>query len=107
VLSRRGQVSDDAKRRYRTAERNPETATPVDPPIRPSSGNSAEGIEDMTRMRVAIGCTMPLAASTTIAGCQTHSADQASGDTTMLTLATIDDVNDNGESYGPQGGCND
>ena len=56
----------------------------------------------MTRMRVAIGCTMALAASTMIAGCQTHSADKAGGDTTVLTLATIDEVNDNGQSYGPQ-----
>lgn len=56
----------------------------------------------MTRMRVAIGCTMALAASTMIAGCQTHSAGKAGGDTTVLTLATIDDVNDNGQSYGPQ-----
>ena len=56
----------------------------------------------MTRMRVAIGCTIALAASTMIAACQTHSADKAGGDTTVLTLATIDDVNDNGQSYGPQ-----
>ena len=56
----------------------------------------------MTRMRVAIGCTMALAASTMIAACQTQSADKAGGDTTVLTLATIDDVNDNGQSYGPQ-----
>ena len=46
----------------------------------------------MTRKRVAVGCTMALAASTMIAGCQTHSADKASGDTAVLTLATIDEV---------------
>ena len=35
-----------------------------------------------------------------IAGCQAHSADKASGDTAVLTLATTDDVNNNGQSYG-------
>jgi hypothetical protein len=33
---------------------------------------------------------------TMIAGCQTHSVDIAGGDTAILTLATIDDVNNNG-----------
>jgi len=37
-----------------------------------------------------------------VAGCDSAGVDKAGGQTTVLTLATIDEVNNNGQSYGPE-----
>ena len=53
--------------------------------------------------RVAARAVIALTIMALVAACQaTRSTDKAGGDTAVLTLATIDEVNNNGQSYGPQ-----
>jgi TRAP-type C4-dicarboxylate transport system substrate-binding protein len=58
---------------------------------------------DAIRRRVAVRALIALTIMALVAACQaTRSTDKAGGDTAVLTLATIDEVNNNGQSYGPQ-----
>ena len=46
---------------------------------------------------IAVACAV------TLTSCQSSGpSDKAGGDTIVLRLASIDDVNDNGQSFGPQ-----
>ena len=58
---------------------------------------------DAIRRRVAVRTVIALTIMALVAACQaTRSTDKAGGDTAVLTLATIDEVNNNGQSYGPE-----
>jgi TRAP-type C4-dicarboxylate transport system substrate-binding protein len=57
----------------------------------------------MNRQRIAAALVAVTLSAATVTACSTAgNLDKAGGDTAVLTLATLDDVNNNGQSYGPQ-----
>ena len=53
--------------------------------------------------RVAARAVIAIVVLAVTAACTTtQGSDKTGGDTVVLTLATIDEVNNNGQSYGPQ-----
>jgi TRAP-type C4-dicarboxylate transport system substrate-binding protein len=53
--------------------------------------------------RAAVRCLVAVAVTSLAAACQTAgAADKTGSETVVLKLASIDDVNDNGQSYGPK-----
>jgi TRAP-type C4-dicarboxylate transport system substrate-binding protein len=53
-------------------------------------------------MRPRLAVAVTITAALAVTGCQSAGADKTGGETVVLRLATIDAVNDNGQSPGPQ-----